>query len=55
MRVQWEEGLAREGLIPVAHAVPVGPNSAGEVACPACGTVGPLVEGACGDCGLILG
>jgi hypothetical protein len=26
----------------------------GEPPCPACGTVGPLVSGACGDCGLQL-
>lgn len=26
----------------------------GELPCPACGTVGPLVSGACGDCGLQL-
>lgn len=25
-----------------------------ELACPACGTVAPLVDGACSDCGLQL-
>jgi hypothetical protein len=51
-RKRWEEALAREGLVPVAAAGPAG--EAEEPPCPACGTVGPLVEGACGDCGLQL-
>jgi hypothetical protein len=52
LRQRWMESLQREGLVPaqVAHAVP----EEGELPCPACGTAAPLVEGACGDCGLQL-
>lgn len=30
------------------------PSEDGELPCPACGTVAPLVDGACSDCGLQL-
>jgi hypothetical protein len=49
---EWATQLAREGLAPVEIAAPAPP---GAVACPACGTVAPLIEGACSDCGLVLG
>jgi hypothetical protein len=52
-RERWEEALAREGLAPVAAAA-AAVGEAEEPPCPACGTVGPLVQGACGDCGLQL-
>ena len=47
------EALAREGLSPVAPAVV--DEDAEHPPCPACGTAAPLVEGACSDCGLVLG
>ncbi|HEX8818732.1 MAG TPA: hypothetical protein VF794_02300 [Archangium sp.] len=48
----WMESLQREGLVPPRQlqALP----EEGELPCPACGTAAPLVEGACGDCGLQL-
>jgi hypothetical protein len=52
LRSEWEQELVREGLAPVAAQQP---TRAGAVACPACGTNEPLVNGACSDCGLILG
>jgi hypothetical protein len=56
MRARWEEELARDGL---GFVPPRPPESAacaeGAVTCPACGTTAPLVDGACSDCGLMLG
>lgn len=57
MRSEWLEAVRREGTLDAL--VPLGTPAAaeGESAeppCPACGFVGPLVEGACGDCGLQL-
>jgi len=45
--------LEREGTAPAA---PIGVEFAEdeEMPCPACGTAAPLVEGACGECGLQL-
>jgi hypothetical protein len=64
---RWQEDLAREGLVPAAAASATATASAsaaapsapseeaeGEPPCPACGTVGPLLHGACTDCGLQL-
>jgi hypothetical protein len=47
-----QEGTLGDGLTP-QPTTPVDEASA-ELACPACGFRGPLVEGACGDCGLQL-
>ena len=59
LRDRWHGLLEREGV--VDPGAKVGPTSgAAEPAegehppCPACGTAAPLVEGACGDCGLQL-
>lgn len=57
MRSEWLEAVRREGTLDAL--VPLGTpaaaeGEAGEPPCPACGFVGPLVEGACGDCGLQL-
>ncbi len=53
LRSDWEAELERSGLGFVAPKEPAG--SGDGVACPACGTHAPLVEGACSDCGLTLG
>lgn len=51
----WRDDLAREGLAGVDLSAL---NAAGEasehLACPACGHVAALAEGACADCGLQL-
>lgn len=61
MRDQWLEALRAEGTLeegrpPVSAApVPEGEEAQGDaITCPACGTTGALVEGACSDCGLQL-
>ena len=47
---RWRALARREGTVDATN-----PRVAADAAaCPACGTVGPLVEGACGDCGLQL-
>jgi hypothetical protein len=53
---RWRALALREGTIDERHsAVAVAaPADADGVSCPACGTVGPLAAGACGDCGLQL-
>jgi predicted amidophosphoribosyltransferase len=51
MHDDWRDQLAREGLAPMF--VPA-PAEGEELACPACGTAAPLVDGACSDCGLQL-
>jgi hypothetical protein len=53
---RWRALALREGTIDARHsavagAAPPDPDSA---CCPACGTVGPLADGACADCGLQL-
>lgn len=56
MRSEWLDAVRREGTLGenlVTLQTPAG-DEAGEPPCPACGFVGPLVEGACGDCGLQL-
>jgi len=54
---RWRALALREGTIGAEHPVVAAPAPADgdSVACPACGTVAPLVEGACADCGLQLG
>ena len=51
LRDEWHDGLAREGLAPVAITIA---EDAEHLPCPACGTAAPLAEGACSDCGLQL-
>jgi hypothetical protein len=53
LRREWAEMLEREGT---GQAVGIGVEAAEgeEPPCPACGTAAPLVEGACGECGLQL-
>ena len=52
MQRTWAEMVAREGVAP---PLPAAAQAAGDdLPCPACGTVAPLVQGACGDCGLQL-
>lgn len=53
LRGGLEATLAKQGLAGLqAEAIDV---DKGEVTCPACGHTGPVVDGACGDCGLFLG
>ena len=51
---RWRELARREGTIDETHPSVAPLAEADATACPACGTVGPLLEGACGDCGLQL-
>ena len=53
---RWRALALREGTVDDRHPAVAASRSADTDAtpCPACGTVGPLVEGACGDCGLQL-
>jgi len=48
---RWRELARREGTVDETDPIVAGPSAE---ACPACGTVGPLAEGACADCGLQL-
>ncbi len=53
MQAEWLAAVEREGtggLVPLQTPVAEG----AEPPCPACGFVGPLQSGACGDCGLQL-
>lgn len=55
MQAEWLAAVEREGTLGqglVALQTPAATE--GEPPCPACGFVGPLQEGACGDCGLQL-
>lgn len=47
---RWRGMLDREGTLALAP----GPGEAEEAPCPACGTAGPTVAGACPGCGLQL-
>jgi len=49
---RWRALARREGT--VDETDPIVASSSSAEACPACGTVGPLAEGACADCGLQL-
>ena len=51
----WVRALEREGLEPVTPTNPAPFGEEAEPPCPACGFSGPLVAGACSDCGLMLG
>lgn len=54
----WHESVAREGGVDhelLARVRAAAADPSGEPHCPACGFVGPLVRGACADCGLQLG
>jgi hypothetical protein len=53
LRSDWERELARNGLAFVEPRE--GTAADGSVCCPACGHTAPLVDGACADCGLVLG
>jgi hypothetical protein len=54
MQRAWADLVAREGVA-IDLSVPGQAAAAGDdLPCPACGTVAPLVRGACGDCGLQL-
>lgn len=58
-RDEWIEAVQREGTLDGVQLVPMKVDGApldpaADPPCPACGTVGPLVEGACSDCGLQL-
>jgi len=53
---RWRALALREGTVDPEHpavAAPA-PTDADAVPCPACGTVAPLADGACTDCGLQL-
>lgn len=56
MQAEWLAALEREGTLQQGSLVPLQtPVAEGaEPPCPACGFVGPLQAGACGDCGLQL-
>jgi hypothetical protein len=51
---RWRALALREGTIDAGHSAVAAPADAGDAPCPACGTVGPLADGACADCGLQL-
>jgi hypothetical protein len=51
---RWRELARREGTVDDTHPSVAPPAEGDAAACPACGTVGPLADGACGDCGLQL-
>ena len=50
---EWMTLVAAEGAVPVAGGGPADPDA--EPPCPACGVAAPLLDGACGECGLQLG
>jgi hypothetical protein len=56
LRGEWMGMVQAEGTV---EALSVGParelGDDEEPPCPACGTAAPLVDGACSDCGLMLG
>ena len=49
----WRDMARREGTMEDDHPLLAEPAD-GDPPCPACGTVAPLAEGACSDCGLQL-
>ena len=51
MHARWQALLDQEGTLP--DGVAAGTEDENPP-CPACGTVGPLVDGACKECGLQL-
>lgn len=62
LRARWLQMVEGEGFSLVRAPASAGDATLsgdaeaaeGEPPCPACGTAGPLVAGACGDCGLQL-
>ncbi len=55
LRQDWLDAVERESPGSAARLAALHTDDAeGEPPCPACGTAGPLVAGACGDCGLQL-
>lgn len=50
---RWREMAWNEGTVEADHPAVAAPAD-GDPPCPACGTVAPLAEGACSDCGLQL-
>ena len=56
LQERWRALALREGTIDSHHSALAAPAHADAdgVPCPACGTVGPLADGACADCGLQL-
>ena len=54
LKDEWIEALEREGTLAEGLTQLGTPATGDALACPACGFSGPLVEGACGDCGLQL-
>jgi len=55
LQERWLDSIRREGtLADGASAFALPATEDGEPPCPACGTVAPLVAGACADCGLQL-
>jgi len=54
MNAEWLALVEAEGTITRPPSALVPDEDSGELPCPACGTVAPLVEGACTDCGLQL-
>ena len=53
----WLQDLQREGTLSkeyVQRMRDAWQRASSEPVCPACGHVGPLVDGACGECGLVL-
>lgn len=53
MQRAWSELVAREGVATLPARGQAGAEG-DDLPCPACGTVAPLVKGACSDCGLQL-
>jgi hypothetical protein len=53
LRARWHALLDRDG-VDADGTRAADADGDGEPPCPACGGVGPLVEGACADCGLQL-
>lgn len=55
MQSEWLAALEREGTLKQGLVqLQTPPAEGAEPPCPACGFVGPLQAGACGDCGLQL-
>ncbi len=51
---EWRELAEQEGSFQADDAQKIDEDFEGDLPCPACGHVAPLVEGACADCGLVL-
>ncbi len=55
MNSRWAEAVGREGGDPEVLARIAAATAADLPVCPACGHIGELVAGECGDCGLVFG